>query len=78
MHKGDGHILVSKDEIILIVLGTLLQMLGAIYDTVSVPYLTVLGFLKQSSCRFQSAYGLDELLWDILFKKPGDNSFRNL
>ena len=29
----------SKDELILIVSGTLLQVLGAIYETVSVPYL---------------------------------------
>ena len=27
----------------------LIQILGAIYDTVSVPYLTVLGFPEQSS-----------------------------
>ena len=39
----------SNDELILIVSGTLLQILGAIYETVSVPYLTVLGFLEQSS-----------------------------
>ena len=36
----------SNDELILIVSGTLLQILGAIYETVSVPYLTVLGFLE--------------------------------
>ena len=36
----------SIDELILIVSGTLLQILGAIYETVSVPYLTVLGFLE--------------------------------
>ena len=36
----------SKDEIILIVSGTLLQMLRVIYDTVSNPYLVVLGFLE--------------------------------
>ena len=35
-----------KDELILIVSGTSLQILGAIYETVSVPYLTVLGFLE--------------------------------
>ena len=37
-HKSNRHILVSKDELILIVSGTLLQILGAIYDTVLVPY----------------------------------------
>ena len=36
----------SNDELILIVSGTLLQILGAIYETVSVPYLTVLGFVE--------------------------------
>ena len=36
----------SNDELILIVFGTLLQILSAIYETVSVPYLTVLGFLE--------------------------------
>ena len=36
----------SNDELILIVSGTLLQILGAICETVSVPYLTVLGFLE--------------------------------
>ena len=36
----------SNEELILIVSGTLLQILGAIYETVSVPYLTVLGFLE--------------------------------
>ena len=36
----------SNDELILAVSGTLLQILGAIYETVSVPYLTVLGFLE--------------------------------
>ena len=39
-------ILVSKDELILIVSGTLLQILDAIYDTVSVSYLNVLGFVE--------------------------------
>ena len=38
--------LVSKDELILIVSGTLLQILDAIYDTVSVSYLNVLGFVE--------------------------------
>ena len=36
----------SKDKLVLIVSGTLLQILGAIYETVSVPHLTVLGFLE--------------------------------
>ena len=36
----------SNDELILIVSGTLLLILGAIYETVSVPYLTVLGFVE--------------------------------
>ena len=36
----------SKEELILIVSGTLLQILGAIYETVSVPYQTVLEFLE--------------------------------
>ena len=36
----------SNDELILIVSGTLLHILGAIYETVSVPYLTFLGFLE--------------------------------
>ena len=53
--KGGNRILVSicvfllyfsDDEHILVVSGTLLQILGAIYETVSVPYLTVLGFLE--------------------------------
>ena len=35
-----------NNELILIASGTLLQILGAIYETVSVLYLTVLGFLK--------------------------------
>ena len=35
-----------KGKLILIVSGTLLQTLGAIYETVSVPYVTVLGFLE--------------------------------
>ena len=35
-----------KDELILIVSGTLPQISGAIYETVSVLYLTVLGFLE--------------------------------
>ena len=39
-------ILVSKDELILIVSGTLLQILDAIYDTVLVSYLNVLGFVE--------------------------------
>ena len=39
----------SKDVLSLIVSGSLLQILAAIYETVSVPYLTVLGFLEQSS-----------------------------
>ena len=33
-----------NNELILIASGTLLQILGAIYETVSVLYLTVLGF----------------------------------
>ena len=37
-------ILVSKDDRILIVSGTLLQILGAIYKTVSFLYLVVLEF----------------------------------
>ena len=45
-HKGDSHIFVSKDELIVIVSGTLFQILGAMYDTVPVPYLTVLGLLE--------------------------------
>ena len=36
----------SKDVLSLIVSGNLLQILAAIYETVSVPYLTVLGFLE--------------------------------
>ena len=36
----------STDKLILIVSGTLLQILDAIYETVSFPYLTVLGFLE--------------------------------
>ena len=36
----------SKDGLNLTVTGTFLQILGAIYETVSVPYLTVLGFLE--------------------------------
>ena len=32
----------SNDEVILIVSGTLLQILGAVYETVSVPYLKML------------------------------------
>ena len=46
LQKGDRHILISKVEFILIVSGTFLQILRAIYDTVSVPFLTVLGFLE--------------------------------
>ena len=46
LHKGDRHILISKVEFILIVSGTFLQILGTIYDTVSVPSLTVLGLLE--------------------------------
>ena len=36
----------SKDKLILIASGTLLQVLGALYQTVSVAYLIALGFLK--------------------------------
>ena len=36
----------SNDELILRVSGTLLQILGAIYETVLVPHLTVLRFLE--------------------------------
>ena len=36
----------SKDELILTVSVTLLQILGTVYETVSVPYLVVLGFLE--------------------------------
>ena len=36
----------SNDELILIVSGTLLLILGVIYETVSVPCLTVLGFVE--------------------------------
>ena len=36
----------SNDELILIVSGTLLQILDAIHETASVPYVTVLGFLE--------------------------------
>ena len=36
----------SKDELVLIASGTLLWILGAIYKTVSVPYLTVPEFLE--------------------------------
>ena len=36
----------SNDDLMLIISGTLLQILGARYETVSVPYLTVLGFLE--------------------------------
>ena len=46
LHKGYRHNLVSKDDLILIISGALLQILGAIYDTVSVSYLDVLGFLE--------------------------------
>ena len=50
LHSG-FHLLIfdskdSKDKLILIVSGTLLQILGSIYETVSVSYLTVLGFLR--------------------------------
>ena len=38
----------SKDELILMISGTLLEVLGVIHEIVSVPYLTVLGFLEQS------------------------------
>ena len=40
------HILVCKDELILIVSGSLLQISGAIYEPVSVPYLNILGFME--------------------------------
>ena len=40
----------SKNELILIFSGTLLQILGAIYEIVSVPYLT--GFLGISGISF--------------------------
>ena len=36
----------SNDELILIVSEALLQILGALCETVSVPYLIILGFLK--------------------------------
>ena len=36
----------SNDELVLTVSGTLLQILGATYETVPVPYLIVLGFLE--------------------------------
>ena len=36
----------SKDKLILIASGTLLQNLGATYETVSVLHLTLLGFLE--------------------------------
>ena len=36
----------SKDELILLVSGNCVQILGAIYETVPVLYLTVLGFLE--------------------------------
>ena len=36
----------SKDELILIVSGTLFQILSVIYEAVSVQYLTVLEFLE--------------------------------
>ena len=50
LHSG-FHLLIfdskdSKDKLTLIVSGTLLQILDSIYETVSVSYLTVLGFLE--------------------------------
>ena len=44
--KGDRHILIYQDELIFIVSRTLLQILGAICNTVLVPYVTALGFLE--------------------------------
>ena len=43
----------SKHELFSIVIGTLLQILDAyIYETVSVPHLTVLGVLEYSGIKF--------------------------
>ena len=56
----------SKHELFSIVIGTLLQILDAyIYETVSVPHLTVLGVLEYSGIKFFIILKI-VTVWDVI------------